>query len=91
MSQLHPRINPCLWFDGQAEAAAKYYTEIFRNSRITRTTHYTEAGRDVHHRPAGSVMAVEFELDGQRFMALNGGPEFKFNEAVSLVIHCQTQ
>ena len=91
MSQLHPRINPCLWFDGQAEAAAKYYTEIFRNSRITRTTHYTEAGRDVHHRPAGSVMTVEFELDGQRFMALNGGPEFKFNEAVSLVIHCQTQ
>ena len=91
MSQLHPRINPCLWFDGQRRPRRVYYTEIFRNSRITRTTHHTAAGRDVHHRPAGSVMTVEFELDGQRFMALNGGPEFKFIEAVSLVIHCQTQ
>lgn len=91
MSQLQPRINPCMWFDGQAEAAAKYYTEIFRNSRITRITHYTEAGFDQHHRPAGSVMTVEFELDGQPFMALNGGPEFTFNEALSLVVHCQTQ
>ena len=90
MSQLHPRINPCLWFDGQRGRG-----DITRKSSGTResrgSTHHTAAGRDVHHRPAGSVMTVEFELDGQRFMALNGGPEFKFIEAVSLVIHCQTQ
>ncbi len=91
MSQLQQRINPCLWFDNQAEAAANYYTGIFKHSKIKRVTHYTNAGKEVHKRPAGSVMTVEFELDGQSFMALNGGPEFKFSEAVSFVIHCQTQ
>jgi predicted 3-demethylubiquinone-9 3-methyltransferase (glyoxalase superfamily) len=80
-----------LWFDGQAEAAANFYTSIFKHSKINRVSRYTKAGFEQHHRPAGSVMTVDFELDGQPFMALNGGPEFKFNEAVSLVIHCQTQ
>lgn len=91
MSQLQQRITPCLWFDNQAETAATYYTSIFKQSKITRVSRYTEAGKDIHHRPAGSVMTVEFELDGQSFTALNGGPEFRFNEAVSFVIHCQTQ
>jgi predicted 3-demethylubiquinone-9 3-methyltransferase (glyoxalase superfamily) len=91
MSQLQRRINLCLWFDGQAEAAANYYVGIFQHSHIKRVTHYTEAGHDTHHRPAGSVMTVEFELDGQPFLALNGGPEFKFNEAISLQVQCQTQ
>ena len=78
------RIAPCLWFDTQAEEAAKYYTGIFKDSRIKQTTRYPDAGFEVHHRPAGMVMTVEFELDGLAFTALNGGPEFKFNEAVSL-------
>jgi predicted 3-demethylubiquinone-9 3-methyltransferase (glyoxalase superfamily) len=91
MSQLQRRINPCLWFEGQAEAAAKYYTGIFRQSRIKRITHYTEAGQEAHKQKPGSVMTVEFELDGQPFLALNGGPEFKFNEAISLQVQCQTQ
>jgi predicted 3-demethylubiquinone-9 3-methyltransferase (glyoxalase superfamily) len=85
------RITPCLWFDDQAEAAVEFYTAIFRNSRIVRISRYGEAGRDVHGRPAGSVMVVAFELDGQAFTALNGGPVFKFNEAVSFQVHCDTQ
>ena len=85
------RIVPCLWFDDQAEAAAKFYTDIFKNSKITKISYYTDVGREVHGRKAGSVMTVEFELDGQPFTALNGGPEFKFNEAVSLQIFCDTQ
>ena len=91
MSQLQKRITPCLWFDNQAEAAANFYTGIFQHSKIKKVSRYTEAGRETHHKPAGSVMTVEFELDGQTFTALNGGPEFKFNEAVSFQIHCQTQ
>jgi len=91
MSKLQQRITPCLWFDNQAEAAANYYTSIFKNSKIKNISRYTEAGRDTHHRPPGSVMTVEFELDGQQFTALNGGPEFKFSEAVSFQIHCKTQ
>ena len=86
-----PRIAPCLWFDDKAEEAARFYTGIFRNSRIRTVTRYGTAGFETHHRPAGSVMTVEFELDGQPFTALNGGPEFKFNEAVSLQIFCATQ
>src|SRR5215469_7135127 len=78
-----PRIAPCLWFDTQAEQAAKFYTAIFENSRINKISRYTEAGRDVHGKEAGSVLTVEFELEGQTFTALNGGPLFKFNEAVS--------
>ncbi|MGH7477728.1 MAG: VOC family protein [Longimicrobiales bacterium] len=85
------RITPCLWFDDQAEEAARYYTGIFENSRIRGITRYGEAGFEVHRRPAGSVMTVEFELDGQRFTALNGGPVFQFNEAVSLQVNCATQ
>jgi len=85
------RITPFLWFDTQAEEAANYYSGIFKNSRILSTTRYGKAGFEVHHRPAGSVMTVEFELDGQKFTALNGGPQFKFNESLSLVVHCDTQ
>ena len=91
MSQLQRRISPCLWFDGQAEAAAMFYTGIFQHSHIKKITHVPEAGQEVHHRPAGSVLTVEFDLDGQPFTALNGGPEFKFTEAISLQVHCQTQ
>jgi predicted 3-demethylubiquinone-9 3-methyltransferase (glyoxalase superfamily) len=85
------RIAPCLWFDDQAEKAARYYTAIFKNSRIGRVSRYGEAGREIHGRPPGSVLTVEFELDGQPFTALNGGPVFKFNEAISLQVHCATQ
>jgi predicted 3-demethylubiquinone-9 3-methyltransferase (glyoxalase superfamily) len=85
------RIVPCLWFDNQAEDAAKFYTGIFNNSRITTVSRYGKAGQEVHGRPEGSVMVAAFELDGQSFTALNGGPLFKFNEAVSLQVMCETQ
>jgi predicted 3-demethylubiquinone-9 3-methyltransferase (glyoxalase superfamily) len=85
------RITPCLWFDDQAEEAAEFYTGIFKNSRIVTIIRYGEVGREIHGKPAGSVMTVAFELDGQSFTALNGGPIFKFNEAVSLQINCETQ
>jgi len=85
------RIAPCLWFDDQAEAAVRFYTGIFRNSRIVAISRYAEAGREIHGRPPGSVLTVAFELDGQPFTALNGGPVFKFNEAISLQVNCQTQ
>jgi predicted 3-demethylubiquinone-9 3-methyltransferase (glyoxalase superfamily) len=85
------KITPCLWFDDQAEAAANYYISIFRNSRITAVSRYGEAGKEVHGRPPGSVLTVAFELDGHTFTALNGGPVFKFNEAVSFQINCETQ
>jgi len=81
------RITPNLWFDTEAEEAAGFYTSIFKDSRIVNVTHYTEAGP----RPAGMVMTVEFELDGQRFVGINGGPEFSFDEAVSLAIECEDQ
>ncbi|HWN19160.1 MAG TPA: VOC family protein [Gemmatimonadales bacterium] len=84
-------IVPCLWFDSQAEEAARYYTSIFKNSKIGTISRYGEAGREVHKRPAGSVMTVDFELNGQPFTALNAGPVFKFNEAVSFQIMCRTQ
>ena len=85
------KIAPCLWFDSQAEEAAKFYTGIFRNSKIGASRRYGEAGREIHGKPAGSVMTVAFELDGQAFTALNGGPMFKFNEAISLQVNCETQ
>lgn len=85
------RIAPCLWFDDQAEEAAKFYTGIFRNSKIVNISRYGDAGREFHGKPAGSVMTVAFELDGQPFTALNGGPVFKFNEAVSFQVNCETQ
>jgi predicted 3-demethylubiquinone-9 3-methyltransferase (glyoxalase superfamily) len=84
-------IIPCLWFDTQAEEAVRFYTGIFKNSSIVATTRYGEAGREVHGMPAGTVMTVEFELNGQSFTALNGGPHFKFNEAISFQIMCKTQ
>lgn len=84
-------ISPCLWFDDQAEAAAEFYTAIFSNSRITKVSRYGEGGRAVHGKPPGTVMVVAFELDGQPFTALNGGPMFKFSEAISFHVNCQTQ
>lgn len=85
------KIAPCLWFDGQAEAAAAFYTSIFQYSRIVRTSHYTDAGCEIHGQRPGSVMTVVFEIAGQSFTALNGGPHFKFNEAVSFQVNCDTQ
>jgi predicted 3-demethylubiquinone-9 3-methyltransferase (glyoxalase superfamily) len=81
------KITPCLWFDGQAEEAARFYTSIFPNSKINKVTHYREGAP----RPKGSVLTVLFELDGQEFLALNGGPEFQFTEAVSFIVNCETQ
>jgi predicted 3-demethylubiquinone-9 3-methyltransferase (glyoxalase superfamily) len=85
------RITPCLWFDSQAEEAANEYTGIFRNSRIVEVSRYSKAGQDIHGRPPGSVMVVAFELDGVSFTALNGGPHFRFTEAISLQVNCDTQ
>ena len=85
------RITPCLWFDHQAEPAANHYVSIFPNSKIVNITHYGKAGFEIHKRPAGSVMTVDFELHGQPFTGLNGGPIFTFNEAVSFQIFCDTQ
>ena len=85
------RITPFLWFDDQAEEAANFYTSIFKNSKIVTTARYGEAGAEVSGRPKGTVMTVAFQLDGQEFVALNGGPQFKFTEAISLVVNCQTQ
>jgi predicted 3-demethylubiquinone-9 3-methyltransferase (glyoxalase superfamily) len=84
---MQQKITPNLWFDTQAEEAASFYTSVFRNSRIVNVTHYTEAGP----REAGMVMTVEFELDGQRFVGINGGPDFTFDEAVSFQINCDDQ
>jgi predicted 3-demethylubiquinone-9 3-methyltransferase (glyoxalase superfamily) len=91
MPAIQPRITPVLWFDTQAEEAATFYTSIFANSRIKRINRYGKAGRDKHGKDAGSVMTVEFELDGQSLVALNGGPHFKFTEAFSLQVSCETQ
>ena len=86
-----PKINPCLWFDTEAEEAAKFYCSIFKNSRMGKVSRYANEGQEIHGKPAGSVMAVEFELDGQKFAALNGGPQFKFDEAISFQINCEDQ
>jgi predicted 3-demethylubiquinone-9 3-methyltransferase (glyoxalase superfamily) len=85
------KITPCLWFDSNAEEAAKFYTAIFKNSKIGRISRYGKEGYEIHGRPEGSVLTVEFELDGQTFTALNGGPVFKFNEAVSFQVPCESQ
>jgi predicted 3-demethylubiquinone-9 3-methyltransferase (glyoxalase superfamily) len=85
------KITPCLWFDHQAEIAAQFYTSVFPNSRIVNIARFVGAGQDIHGMPEGSVMTVSFELDGQPFTALNGGPIFKFNEAISLQVGCDTQ
>ena len=81
------KFTPCLWFDGQAEAAAKFYTAIFKNSKIRKVSRYGEGGPQ----PKGTVLTVLFELDGLEFLALNGGPQFKFTEAVSFTVNCKTQ
>jgi predicted 3-demethylubiquinone-9 3-methyltransferase (glyoxalase superfamily) len=85
------KITPFLWFDNQAEEAVRFYTSIFRNSRIHKIVRYGKAGEKAAGRPAGSVMTIEFQLEGEDFVALNGGPHFKFTEAISFVIDCKTQ
>lgn len=85
------KISPFLWFDTQAEEAANFYCSVFPNSKIVAISRYTEAGHEHHRRPPGSVMVVSFELDGQKFSALNGGPIFQFSCAVSFVVECDTQ
>jgi predicted 3-demethylubiquinone-9 3-methyltransferase (glyoxalase superfamily) len=91
MAKLKQKISPCLWFDTEAEDAAKFYTSVFENSAIKQISRYGNAGREVHGKEPDSVMVVEFEIEGQTFAALNGGPHFKFNEAVSFQVMCDTQ
>ena len=86
-----PKITPCLWFNNNAEEAAKFYTSIFKNSKIGNVTHYGKEGYEIHKKKEGTVMTIDFEIEGQKFLALNGGPIFKFNEAVSFQIYCETQ
>ena len=85
------KITPCLWFDSNAEEAVKFYASIFKNSKIGRISRYGKEGYEIHGKPEGTVLTVEFELNGQTFTALNGGPAFKFNEAISFQVHCKTQ
>src|SRR5258708_35216597 len=85
------KITPCLWFDGNAEEAVKFYASIFKRSKIGRIARFGKEGFEIHGRREGTVLTVEFELNGQSFVALNGGPPFKFNEAVSFQIFCKTQ
>ena len=85
------RITPCLWFDDNAEAAVTFYTSIFENSKITAVTHYGPAGARASGRPPGSVMTMAFQLDGQEFLALNGGPHVTFSPAISFIASCRTQ
>jgi predicted 3-demethylubiquinone-9 3-methyltransferase (glyoxalase superfamily) len=85
------KITPFLWFDDKAEQAATFYTSIFKNSKIVNIARYGDAGAEVSGRPKGTVMTVAFQLEGQEFVALNGGPQFKFTEAISFVVNCQTQ
>jgi predicted 3-demethylubiquinone-9 3-methyltransferase (glyoxalase superfamily) len=86
-----PKITPFLWFNDNAEEAVKFYTSVFKKSKAGKIARYNEAGEKAAGRPAGSVMTVEFEIEGQEFIALNGGPVFKFNEAISFVVSCKTQ
>jgi predicted 3-demethylubiquinone-9 3-methyltransferase (glyoxalase superfamily) len=85
------KITPFFWFNDNAEKAVKFYTSIFKKSKIGKIARYDEAGEKVAGRPAGSVMTIEFEIEGQDFIALNGGPHFKFTEAISFVVNCETQ
>jgi predicted 3-demethylubiquinone-9 3-methyltransferase (glyoxalase superfamily) len=87
------KITPFLWFDNQAEEAAKFYTSVFRNSKLGKILRYDEEAAKTSQsgRPVGSVLTIEFEIEGQKFVALNGGPQFKFNESISFVINCETQ
>lgn len=90
MQLKHP-LTPCLWFDTEAEDAANLYCSVFPNSKVTAVSRFPDAGQEIHGKPAGSVMVVSFTLNGQSFTALNGGPDFKFDEAVSFQITCDTQ
>jgi predicted 3-demethylubiquinone-9 3-methyltransferase (glyoxalase superfamily) len=89
--QFSQKIAPCLWFDKEGEDAAKFYVGIFKNSRIVSISRYPKAGKETHHQPEGAVLTVGFELEGQTFTALNGGPLFKFSEAISLQIFVDDQ
>ena len=91
MTSRFQRITPFLWFDDQAQQAVDLYVSIFENSRILSTTHYSKEGAKASGQPEGSVMTIAFQLDGQDLVALNGGPHFKFTEAISLVVNCRTQ
>jgi predicted 3-demethylubiquinone-9 3-methyltransferase (glyoxalase superfamily) len=91
MASLQQKISPCLWFDTQAEDAANFYISVFKNGRIEQVSRYGKAGREVHGKEPGSVMVVAFEIEGLTFTALNGGPQFKFDEAVSFQISCDSQ
>jgi predicted 3-demethylubiquinone-9 3-methyltransferase (glyoxalase superfamily) len=85
------KITPCLWFDSQAEEAAKFYASVFKNSKVGKVSRYGKEGFEIHGKKAGTVMTAEFEIEGQKFVAFNGGPHFKFNEAVSFQVHCENQ
>jgi predicted 3-demethylubiquinone-9 3-methyltransferase (glyoxalase superfamily) len=91
MATVTRKITPCLWFDTEAEEAANFYVSIFENSKVGRIGRYSDAGQDVHRKKAGTVLTVEFDLDGQHFLALNGGPQFKFDEAISFQVYCEDQ
>ena len=91
MPTIRQKVSPCLWFDTQAEQAANFYVSVFKNGRIKSVSRYGEAGRDVHGKESGSVMVVDFEIEGQTFTALNGGPHFKFSEAISFQVMCDSQ
>jgi predicted 3-demethylubiquinone-9 3-methyltransferase (glyoxalase superfamily) len=85
------KITSCLWFDTEAEEAARFYVSVFPNSKVGTIARFNREGKEIHGKDAGSVMTVEFEINGQPFLALNGGPQFKFSEAISFQIHCETQ
>jgi len=85
------KITPCLWFDNNAEEAVQFYVSIFKISNIGNVTHYGKEGYEIHKKKEGDVMTIDFEIEGQKFLALNGGPIFRFNEAISFQIYCETQ
>jgi predicted 3-demethylubiquinone-9 3-methyltransferase (glyoxalase superfamily) len=91
MEKINQKITTNLWFNTEAEEAANYYASIFKNSRIIKINRYSKAGQEIHKKSEGSVMTVEFAIEGQTFVALNGGPQFKFNEAISLIVNCKDQ
>ena len=91
MQMTAPKIMPCLWFDTQAEEAAKFYASVFKSSKIGKISRYGREGFEVHGKKAGTVMTVELEIEGQKFVALNGGPQFTFDEAVSFQVYCESQ
>jgi predicted 3-demethylubiquinone-9 3-methyltransferase (glyoxalase superfamily) len=90
-SIIRQKITPCLWFNGQVEEAVDFYLSIFKNSRLEKVTHYSEEAAQEAGKPVGSVLTMAFRLEGQEFLALNGGPEFTFSPAISLIVNCETQ